>query len=231
MSFAGWGEICLEAAFGLVAGYVAASVSESYCHRAVGHASKASQTRWRRWPRLLGWLHPFYWSHAVIHHGRTFKEDFVTQFRGREEQLQLDDELSDAQRQTAHATQYGLTILVRSFFSFMAPPSIVLLPLIFVGNWAVAAALAALFLPPLLSFFIHPLIHRPYGNVVQGGGLLARLMQTSYMRHVIRHHWLHHRYPSCNFNLLILGDYLLRTHRAPTEEDVREMQRQGIPLD
>ncbi len=50
------------------------------------------------------------------------------------------------------------------------------------------------------------------------------------MKAVIRNHFMHHRYPNHNFNLLLGGDYLLGYHKVPSKEDKREMTKIGIPL-
>lgn len=48
---------------------------------------------------------------------------------------------------------------------------------------------------------------------------------------MVRHHWLHHKYPAYNFNLLLLGDFLLGTHLSPTERDLKRMAADHIPID
>ena len=79
--------------------------------------------------------------------------------------------------------------------------------------------------------FVHPLMHSPYVISSQRKDLLGVLLRTKYIRRVIRHHWLHHKYPTYNFNLLLLGDFLLGTHLEPSESDIEEMRDSGIPLD
>jgi len=85
-----------------------------------------------------------------------------------------------------------------------------------------------LLLPPLLSMFIHPMIHEPDGKAGRYNRWLGRVMRTRYFRNVCRHHWLHHKYPDCNFNLLLGGDRLLGTHRNPTATDLQDMDREGF---
>ena len=217
---------------GLVMGYIAASISESFCHRTFGHAPKWLRRKWTEHPWLLGWLRWGYWSHTVIHHGKTFKKDFITQFRTTDEQSKLDGTLTRDEKAYVRNTRYGMTIVIGSFPFFMGPPAIVLPVLkLLLGNWAVVAAFLMLLLPPLLSMVVHPQIHASHREVSQRHGVLATVMRSRYIRRVIRHHWLHHKYPACNFNLLLLGDWILGTHRRPSPKDLKEMSEQGIPLD
>ena len=48
-------------------------------------------------------------------------------------------------------------------------------------------------------------------------------------KHVARHHYLHHRYPTKNFNVALpVGDYLFGTVAKATPEDILAMQAEGI---
>ena len=224
--------VTMQVIIGVAIGYLAASISESFCHRLFGHAPKWLRVKWIQYPRILGWLRWFYWSHSIIHHGKTFKRDFITQFRSPDEKNKLDNTLNREELTMVRKTHYGLTILVGGFPFFMGPPAVVLPILkLFVGNWSVMTAFPMLLLPPLLSMIVHPLIHRPYRQAEKHRGAFGALMRSRYIRYVIRHHWLHHKYPACNFNLLLLGDWILCTHRNQTPEDIKEMSDAGIPLE
>jgi hypothetical protein len=216
---------------GCLVGYIAASVSESICHNVFGHSPKWLRSAWRRHPRLFRAFRRMFWSHSVIHHGRTFRRNFVTQFRTAGEQAALDSGLTAWELSRARSTHYGLTITLRSVPYYVGPPSVVLPLLGYLGGWAVLSGFAMFFLPPLLSMLIHPLIHMQRKEVERRGGLLSVLMCSEPARYIIRHHWLHHRYPSCNFNLLPLGDYLLGTYRRPSPQDYEAMRRDGIAVD
>jgi hypothetical protein len=49
-------------------------------------------------------------------------------------------------------------------------------------------------------------------------------------RLLARHHWLHHRYPGRNFNVVFpLADFILGTAARVTEEDRREMEEEFGP--
>jgi hypothetical protein len=61
--------------------------------------------------------------------------------------------------------------------------------------------------------------------------LLGLLMDSRYIRAVRRHHYLHHKYLDCNFNLLLGGDWLLGVHRSPTPANLDAMSEIGIRRD
>ena len=223
----------LQAPLGLVAGYVAASVGESLQHRLFGHGSRWMRARTKRL-RLLGpFLERIHWSHTIIHHGRTFKKDFLTAFRCPEERHELLSAMTAEEQRLALRTSFGLTIPLDSYPWFLWLPLLVSMLLASqLGSAAGTASVLPLLIPPLLSRFVHPLIHRPYQEALnESRGMMRWLMQTRYAKAMIRHHWMHHRYPRCNFNLLLLGDRLLGTHRPASAKDLHEMRSLGIPLD
>jgi sterol desaturase/sphingolipid hydroxylase (fatty acid hydroxylase superfamily) len=44
-----------------------------------------------------------------------------------------------------------------------------------------------------------------------------------------RHHYLHHRYPNKNFNVVFpLADYVLRTNARASDADLEGMRAEGI---
>jgi hypothetical protein len=100
------------------------------------------------------------------------------------------------------------------------------------GPWALAGALPMLTVAPVLAMFIHPYLHRDHEAATrEAPALVALLLRTRYFRALSRHHFLHHKYPNCNFNLLLGGDYPLGTHRSPSAQDLSEMAAIGILVD
>lgn len=220
----------LEIIFGSVAGYLAASVCESYCHRMFGHPSRWLRKQFRQHRWCLGFLRAIVWSHAIVHHRLTFRSRFDTQFSSPDVRDRVISQMGACSRRSADATQFGLTITLASVVLFMGPPLILLSPLWFFSPVAWLSGSSVALVPPLLSMWIHPLIHADYQQASKTPGLLGWVMRTKYARCVIRHHWLHHQQESVNFNLLLVGDYLLGTHKRASEADRQEMERQGIPL-
>lgn len=216
--------------FGLVAGYVAASVSESWCHRRFGHMTPRLRMLARQLPILLGWLRVICFFHHVIHHRATYCDGFTIQFRDTGERGRLLRRLSPILRPQAMATDFGTTITRSSFPFFIGPGAALICPLVFIAPDSACVASLMLLLPPLLSMYLHPLMHQRYEDAILAVGVSGWLMKTSLLRWIIRHHWMHHKYEDVNFNLLPGGDYLLGTHRSPSAADFQEMLRDGIPV-
>jgi hypothetical protein len=217
-------------ALGLVAGYVAATLSESLLHNHFGHATASFRALWKR----MGWISRgfafTFYGHAVIHHGRTFRVDYVTQFKDEAEKRAVDEDLERRGWAALGEEAYGLTIGPRDFVNFLLLP-LLTLPLIQLvgGPWATLSALVPILSTPLLSRYVHPYLHMRYDEAVRFAPAPIRLLiRTAYFRRVARHHYVHHRYPSCNFNLLLGGDWLLGVHRSPTLDDLQKMNALGL---
>lgn len=220
---------------GFASGYVVASLIESFMHQHVSDAPNKTVKRWERFPRLCRYLIRTRFSHHVVHHRRTFKQDYVTQFRSESEREALDREL-------AHHGHHG-KIIQRSLYAvrlhgsgalvFVAPllPAIPLIA-VTLGMWAALGCCVALALPPLFSHFIHPYLHMPHERAVrEAPRMTAWLLGHWYFRSMARNHYMHHRYVASNFNLVLGGDILRRRYRSPSESDLDEMQRLGLRTD
>jgi len=158
----------------------------------------------------------------------------VKQFRTEEEKQQLDAELGkDVAGRRIIAERYGMTLSLRSCLMFVMPIVPVVVPTVLLLSWPAALGFCIPVISyPLMSKLIHPYLHQPYRVALQSAPVGIRwLLSTRYMRSVWRHHWLHHRYPKCNFNLLLGGDYLRGVHRFPSQADKRTMRKLGLPVD
>jgi len=232
-SFLFGGEIPLRILQGLFFGYFNASISESLIHNFFGHAPKWLRKSYKKCPQLFRWLKWTYESHTEIHHGRTHKKEFTTQFETVEQERELLESLLPWQRVQVKITQFGLTIGFESFPYFIGPPAFIGLPIVYFlsGGIATITASLLLFAPPLVSMCVHPFIHKPYEQVLaEATGITKLWMKTSYYRSIVRQHWIHHKYPRYNFNLVPGGDELLGTYRAPGVRDLEQMSRLGIPM-
>jgi hypothetical protein len=222
-------------AAGLILGYVVASWIESFMHQHVSDAPLKTVKRWERFPILCNYLIRTRYSHHVIHHRRTFKQDYVTQFRDEAERLALDAELAErgAHGKIIQRSQYAVRLHGSGALVFVAP----LLPAIpltawLLGPWAVLGVCMTLALPPLFSHFIHPYLHLPHQLAVsEAPPVTAWLLKRWYFRAMARNHYMHHRYVAYNFNLVLGGDVLRGCWRKPGEKDLREMQRLGLCID
>jgi hypothetical protein len=220
---------------GTLVGYIAASWIESYMHQHVSDAPNKSVKRWERFPRVLGYLIRTRYSHHVVHHRRTFKQDHVTQFRSEEERAALDGELlgRGAHGRLILRSMYAVRLHGSGALVFIAPllPAV---PLTFflLGPLGTLGACLSLALPPLFSHFIHPYLHMPHERAVrEAPWLTAWLLRRWYFREMARNHFMHHRYVASNFNLVLGADHLRRVWRRPGSRDLDEMGRLGLRID
>src|ERR1019366_9948121 len=92
-----------------------------------------------------------------------------------------------------------------------------------------AAPAGGIRLWPMLAQFIHPYLHMRYGDVIDRGPFVVRVLaKTAYFRYLARYHWLHNRYTNCNYNLLLGGDYVLGVWRKANNEDLDEIRSIGL---
>jgi hypothetical protein len=223
--------IIAHVVFGLCLGYVVATFSESFFHHHVGHARSRLLQFWARYP-IIG--KPFldaYYEHHIIHHARTFRKDFVTQFRSPEEEAKLYEKMPPTRRDMIKDEEYGVTLKGFGVLMFVLPvtPAVPILYLLF-GFWVTLGAMFPMFIVyPLMSKWIHRMIHMRDDDVLHKCSKLEIwIMNTRYIRRVIQGHFLHHEYVLCNFNLLLGGDYLRHYHREPSEKDLAKMRSVGL---
>jgi hypothetical protein len=219
--------------FGFALAYLVASLSESYLHRTVGHADPRVRQFWRRYPRLFRLLLKAYYRHAVVHHGLTYRDDHITQFRDPADKARVDRIVEEAADALIERERYGLTIVPRGFLTY----NVAVIPLVAVlywsaGFWVSMGALPVLTFAPLLSMVFHPYFHLPHRVAIRSAPKpVAFLLTTWYFRSVWRNHYLHHKYLRCNYNLLLGGDLILGTSRTADPTDLEAIKSLGIPSD
>ncbi|MEM7475849.1 MAG: hypothetical protein AAF483_12730 [Planctomycetota bacterium] len=227
-------ELTLEILLGFLLGYLAATTSESALHRFFGHASSKWRRRWRRFPTLFKLVTKLHYGHAVVHHSQTYRESHVKQFQNPEEQSKVDSGLVSRGYESYIRSRYGLVTDFLGIVFFVAPPiaCCVLVAFAIYGTASVpflSAALAPISLAPWLSCQIHPYLHLSAEEAAEKAPLLTVLiLATPYGKWVRMHHFVHHRYPRYNFNLLPGGDFLFGCYRRPSPADIEEMRRIGL---
>ncbi len=220
---------------GLICGYVVASLIESFMHQHVSDAPNKTVKRWERFPQLFRYLIRTRYSHHVVHHRRTFKQDFVTQFRSRAEREALDAELAErgAHGEIIKRSLYAVRLHGSGALVFVAPllPAIPL-TMALLGPWATLGSCLSLALPPLFSHFVHRYLHMPHERAVrEAPPITAWLLKRWYFRAMARNHFMHHRYVASNYNLVLGGDLLRGRYRKPGGKDLAEMLRLGLRID
>jgi hypothetical protein len=219
---------------GFCIGYVAASLIESTMHQHVSDAPYKVVRLWERYPRIFKYFMRTRYSHHVVHHTKTFRQDFVTQFRSDAEREALDEELrhKGAHGRMILRSRYAVKLHGSGALVFVAPllPAALLVNAAFSVPAAIGASMALL-LPPLLSNFVHPYLHMPHEEAIRTAPrATAFLLRTWYFRAMARNHYMHHRYVVSNFNLLLGGDHIRRKYRRPSPKDLAEMARIGLVL-
>lgn len=225
-----------QALGGLVIGYVAASLIESSMHQWVSDAPGPRVRFWRRWPRLFRLALETHYSHHTIHHYKTFRQDYVTQFRNDAEREALDRELAAHGRhgELIRRAKYAVKLQGEGGWTFVAP-LLLFMPFIYLllGPWAVLASLPTMALPPLLSNYVHPYLHMAHERArAEAPPFVRWFLGTWYARAMARNHFIHHRYGgTSNFNLVLGGDLLRGVARRASERDYAVMQRIGLRCD
>jgi len=220
-----------QALAGASLGYVTVSLAESFLHRNAQHANRKIRAAAKRLGRFAPMLMRIYVSHAIVHHGKTFRQSHVQLFRDRQEKEALDRWILTTQgNRLIIDEQYGLTLHRWGVLAFILP----VLPLfslyvLLLPMTAALGALVFLVIYPLSSMLLHPYLHMTRAEALARASWPMRLcLQSRYVRFISRHHFLHHRYVHCNYNLLWLGDFLLGRHRSPSEKDRADMRGLGM---
>lgn len=222
----------LQLVLGFGLGYLIATVAESFFHRHIGHASPRTIRFWRRHRWFFAPFLRAYFSHRMVHHTWTYQTDFVTQFRDEAEKREVDQRTPADYRAYIHKHDYGNTLRGFSVVRFVLPtaPAIPAVWLLF-DPWVALGSMAPILVVyPLMSRWFHPLFHLPHEVAVRRSSAVTRwLLGTKYMTASRRNHFIHHRHPSYNYNLLLGGDWLLGRYRSASEEERDEMRQIGIP--
>ncbi len=216
---------------GLIVGYLVVSLCESLFHRIFGHSSARLRRFCRRHARLGTYVLRAWYAHYVIHHKTTFRRDHVTQFASADEEARLRERLLARGQGHIPAQDYGLRVGdPGEFLRFVAPTLPVLALVCWLGGpWFSLGALLPLIAMPLMSELIHPLLHLTSERAREAApALLKPFVATRVFRYIARHHWLHHRHPEANFNLMPGGDLILRCYRTPSGAELEEMAAIGL---
>lgn len=219
---------------GFTLGYIYSTFAEAFIHQYISDAPKAWLETWKKFPTLFAPMVRTNYSHHVIHHCSTYHVDHVTQFRDEQEKQKLDAKLSEfSHGREIMGAMYGNKFSFWGWVASCAPfiPG-VFVAYVFLGVAGAAGAFLTLAFPPFMNNYMHKYTHMPYDVArAQAPAVLSWFISTRYMRAVTRHHFLHHRYCSKNFNMVLGSDWLRGRVRRPNERDIKEMIRIGIRVD
>lgn len=232
----GHGQFALAA----LVGYGIASYVESWFHENIAHASKhtlaflkARTQSKRAWVRNAAEsLLASYRAHRA-HHGATFQTDHVTQFDSPAQKAKLDASLQKHGDQSIIDYNYGLTISKSGVIKWMLPTvaveSALMGSMVGLGVDFHAASIPAFLAPallmPMMSKYVHPMLHQSREKALAMAGPLTRwLLSTRLGGYISRQHYVHHaRTEGVNYNLMPMADVLRGKNRKPTAAELKEM--------
>lgn len=223
--------ILIQILSGVLIGYAVLCISESASHHHFLHAGPRIRKFWLRMGAIGSYVHNSWYSHHVVHHYRTFCLNHVTQFRSPEEETALREDLTLRGKRQIALNSYGLRVgSFKEFIKYVYPhvPHYALL-CFWGGPWFSLGALLPVLFYQWLAHFAHPYLHMNYAQALHTASpWMLPFLRSRYFRFLAQHHFLHHKYVHCNFNLLLGGDLIWRKQRLPSPEDYIEMQALGM---
>lgn len=216
---------------GLIIGYGVLCISESASHNHFLHGSRKIRDFWPKLGTLGDYILNSWYSHHVVHHYRTFKINHVTQFTSEAEETKLREHLGTMGKTQIALNSYGLRVgKPKEWFKYLLPHLPHYLLMCFIGGgWFTLGAFFPLFFYGWLAHFVHPYMHLSYNTVLNTASPAMKVfLRSPYFKFLAQHHYLHHRYLNCNFNLLLGGDLIWRCQRFASPEDKLEMQKLGL---
>jgi hypothetical protein len=223
--------LMLDIIIGLFVGWIIVSLSESFYHRFSGHASRKT----RSIAPHLGFLGKIildrWYSHYIIHHCMTFKTSHILQFSSVEEKKACSEKLRKKNKDHIVEQNFGLRVGSPMEHIFYILPTLpyIIIACYFGGALFSIGAILPLTIMPLMSEFIHPLLHLAHNDAMESTHpIIKPFVKTKYFKYIVRYHWLHHKYPQYNFNLMLGGDWLMGVYKKASFEDLKEMKSIGI---
>lgn len=239
-----------EVAAGMGAGWLVSSFNESVVHDKIAHTKDIPGTRpigaegphtlvGKVYEKSPEWLqeniYGTWFGHTKIHHYRTFTQDHVTQFKSPQEEEKLDAYLLKEGREDLIDSEHGVSLTWKGYLTFqaVASPSYALAlggafllgagPL-FAAGFALPAAAY-----PLFSKDYHRYTHMPAQKALDRASLPMKLfLQSDLSRFNVRRHFVHHREPEVNFNLMPGADWLRGKAQKPSVAQEEELRRLGV---
>lgn len=217
--------------FGVIFGYFVIAVTESISHGTLLHASGDRREFWTKFGKVSNYFLDSWYSHHVVHHYKTFRTNYVTMFDNKEHEVSLRDTLIRNGKEQVVLDSYGLRI--GSFYKKIQYlyTHVIQIALIsyFGGPWVTLGLLIPICFYVWVAEYVHPYIHLPYSVALESAGPLMRVfLKTSYFKFLTRHHFLHHKYVNCNFNLMLGGDVFWGKQRRAIDADFNEMNDLGL---
>lgn len=215
--------------------YFHISMVEHHLHRFAGHASREIReyTKKKWWLKWLT-IEDTWRSHTVFHHGmaainytiQKIKGDSLSSWEKKANRINgFLNYLRSVRWGTSLNTEgvaYGMLATLPGFTIILI--TLEMTPLMLMGLITPAA------LHVMASKYLHPYLHETRVEAMeQAPNELARiLLDTRYARMISRYHFVHHKNPEVNFNLVWLADLMMGTIRTPNFDHIIEMYDRGI---
>jgi hypothetical protein len=216
---------------GAVLGYILFSVFECMAHKYVLHAKRSTRNSWARLGSLGAYINDSWYAHHVIHHYKTFQTDHVTQFDSAQQEQELNQWLIARGKRSSVLSNHGLRVgnfLEKIRYLYPHLPWITVVCYLGGGEFAIGV-LIPLFFYVWVAEHVHPNMHRPHQEAMRiASPLMKHLLNTRYFKALVRHHYLHHKFVDCNFNLMLGADWFLGCHRSPSKAELLEMSDLGL---
>lgn len=221
-------EIGMEIIIGALIGYIIASFVESIAHEYISDAPEKWFNFYRAYPRLFKSALETYFSHHVIHHMKTYRQDYVTQFSSDDEKARLTQAM---EKRGQHGkiiidSDFAIRLNGSGITNFILPLAI-FVPLLYwlLPTGMFVASLATLWFPVGMSHWVHSYLHMPFDEAIaKASPFMGWLLQTKYMKNVRINHYLHHVYGGVsNFNLVLGADIIRGKTRVITADDWQQM--------
>lgn len=225
-------EIPHQLILGTILGYFVGTVWESLTHQYVYHAGTTLRALWKKNEVIYKVMTRGFFQHAIVHHGMTFKKDYITQFRSEQEREALDAILPPELADSIRLEGYGLTPHKLSLL-FYSVQAVAAVPIgLLIGPWAAVVSVPIMISGMFMARFVHVYLHMPHAQALRiAPPLTAWFLKTRYARFIARYHYLHHKYTHCNYNLFFGGDILFGKVRKPSSKDLETMRTVGLPVD
>ena len=212
----------LNLALGLIFVYFTTSIWETFVHWKICHANKNTRLAWKRYGGIFNLLRKAYFLHNTIHHVKTYSSNYYVQFDSLNKKESLDSKLYSRPHLRVLRDRYGLSI--SGFWGnavFMAIPiSIAISIFSLLAIKHVWFAILIAIVPMVLSKYLHPFLHEENPISKSTSTIMKHFLNSRYFLYIQLYHYIHHRYPLCNFNLMLGGDYLLGVARTLTPKPI-----------
>ena len=174
---------------------------------------------WKKMSGIFNLLRKAHFSHNTIHHNKTYKKSYFIQFESPCKKESLDSKLKSRPQLRILGDRYGLSI--SGFWEIVVfvgvPLTINSIVFILLAPSFLYIGLIIAILPMLLSKYLHPLLHV---KKLKKNLFISLVMQSRFFISIQNYHFLHHKYVSCNYNLLPGGDYLMRVCRKEKNSQI-----------